>query len=752
MVVPDLDRDATEAPPGKEKGFAMRKSIAAAMAAVLTCALAPAAGAAVLTPTSGWFWSDPQPQGDRINELRFAGSRGYAIGAHGTALRTDDGGATWAGLHTGLAGPLQELSVPTPDTILFGGGCVARRSTDGGATFQPLRFAASETRCRASLAELSFISADQGYVVTADGAVQFTQDGGRTFAGRTPVPGTVAASGTASPSELVALSASTLYAATTAGELYRSTDGGSSWNLHARVGDPLRELTFVGPSTVYAVASTGAGIWRSNDGGVTWNIRLGVGPGNGRPAGLTCVDASTCAVVVSGQPTVVRTSDGWTTVHETVSSGQGLYAAAFAGASRLVVAGFGGVTRVSDDAGATFAPVGAATDLGVTRLRPGPGSLVYAPADDGRIGITGDGGRSWSSIAANTPDRIVDVAFPTASRGYALDSTGQLLKTVNGGASWAQLDAGAQGAAALVATSTTNVVLLGRGIWRSTDGERFARVAGVAGRRTFRDVERVGGALFAWGGRNLFVSTDRGRTWAPVRRPGPRLTMRDVDFVTPTRGFLLDTAGRLYRTSDRGRHWSEIVSLGNPLAERLSFHDARSGYVTVLGPDLVVMRTTDGGRTFVPQLVDACAHRSSGLLATGPATALLASAGTALVVSADSQTEACPRSLFATTTGGQAGTASTISLSPGPRAPIRPGNVTIRGRLRPARGGETVTMARFDLRRGRWETRELPVASNGGFSSTWHVTHSSAFVTSWRGDDRRAGDGSPPLTVKVGRR
>ena len=55
----------------------MRTMIAAAMAAAMTCALgAPTAGAAVSTPTSGWFWGDPLPQGNQINELAFAGARG----------------------------------------------------------------------------------------------------------------------------------------------------------------------------------------------------------------------------------------------------------------------------------------------------------------------------------------------------------------------------------------------------------------------------------------------------------------------------------------------------------------------------------------------------------------------------------------------------------------------------------------------------------------------------------------------------
>jgi hypothetical protein len=75
----------------------------------------------------------------------------------------------------------------------------------------------------------------------------------------------------------------------------------------------------------------------------------------------------------------------------------------------------------------------------------------------------------------------------------------------------------------------------------------------------------------------------------------------------------------------------------------------------------------------------------------------------------------------------------------------------IKGRLKPAEGGEAITLSRFDLRRGRWASRTVRAASNGSFTSTWRISRTAAFVATWRGDDDRAGDGSPALTVRVGR-
>lgn len=75
----------------------------------------------------------------------------------------------------------------------------------------------------------------------------------------------------------------------------------------------------------------------------------------------------------------------------------------------------------------------------------------------------------------------------------------------------------------------------------------------------------------------------------------------------------------------------------------------------------------------------------------------------------------------------------------------------IRGTLKPARGGEAVVVSPFDLKAGRWASRRVTATSKGSFSTTWRISRSAAFVAAWRGDDARAGDGSPALTVHVGR-
>ena len=123
--------------------------VTAAIFAVLGVALAVAGS--VQVPRSGWSWGNPTPQGNNLRAIDFVGGRGYAVGVAGTALRTDDGGATWSGLATGTSADLTRLQIVDPDTvvILGGDGCVLRRSDDGGKTFHRI-FIVAEVNCPAN--------------------------------------------------------------------------------------------------------------------------------------------------------------------------------------------------------------------------------------------------------------------------------------------------------------------------------------------------------------------------------------------------------------------------------------------------------------------------------------------------------------------------------------------------------------------------------------------------------------------------
>ena len=145
---------------------------------------------------SGWQWGNPTPQGNTIRAMDFVAGRGYAIGDDGTALRTDDGGATWTGLATGTSQDLTRVQAVTPDVIvvLGGDGCVVRRSDDGGKTFRKM-FVLAEINCPEHGRGRVLRHPQVGYLLLRNGNVLRTTDGGETFGRVTAIPGTPASAG-----------------------------------------------------------------------------------------------------------------------------------------------------------------------------------------------------------------------------------------------------------------------------------------------------------------------------------------------------------------------------------------------------------------------------------------------------------------------------------------------------------------------------------------------------------------------------
>jgi hypothetical protein len=148
----------------------------------------------------------------------------------------------------------------------------------------------------------------------------------------------------------------------------------------------------------------------------------------------------------------------------------------------------------------------------------------------------------------------------------------------------------------------------------------------------------------------------------------------------------------------------------------------------------VLLRTSDQGRTWRPQLVEDDAIEPRGIAATGRYT------GFAL---------GRPSSLFSTTTGGDQGQPSGLRLTTRLHRIRRPARIRVTGRLSPAEGGERVVVSMRRKGSTRWRHVVVTAASSGSFTTTWRVSRTSYFVAQWTGDDDRNGTGSRQLTVSV---
>jgi len=741
-----------------ERGEVMRNrntraAVVAATVAGLLAALAPSALAGVRVGSSAWEWGNPQPQGNTLLATDFRGLTGYAVGGFGTLLKTVDGGSSWAGLPTGTFTNLYEVQAVDADTLVAGGGCVARRSDDAGATFSRIAFTPVENSCREPLAALSFPLEQTGFLALADGTVLMTADGGTAFAQKSAIPGTRAPGGPDTPTALSFTSVTTGFAATTGGKIFHTVDAGNSWKLVSDTDRSVRDVTFFDATTGYAVGDGGLFL-RTTDGGTTWTSK-----DLGAPRLYTSVRCSTalqCVVSTREGDVVVRTIDGGETATVLTPSTDKILAASFASPTRLVAAGENGTTVVSDDAGTTFTPVGGRLAGTFSRLRAGLElGTAFAPGADGALGKTIDGGRTWTRANVATSEDVLDVAFPTRTVGYALDVQGGLYRTADGGGTWRTLDTGTTARpGAVVAPDLEVVLLIGpTGVRRSTDGGgTFTTVRNTAVARVgLIDAERSGSAIVAWGNQDVVLTTDKGRTWRTIKKPGRykkvrgklvnRLGVARVDFVDATTGFLQDANRRLWRTSNAGRTWTELPGTGTNGFDGLSFSSRTTGYLVGdrgfgdVRQGGILYRTTDGGKTFAPQIVAPDAIGRTGLVAPG--------GGTDYLLAGRS-------SLFATAKGGVTGSASTLTITTRQKRYTKRTRITVTGKLSPATGSERVTVSRRGEGQVFWTPTTVKVAANGAFTTSWTVRRgANLFVAQWAGDFRSAGDGSPVLNVVV---
>lgn len=727
------------------------------------CAVAVAAPttahAAVSVGQSGWTWGSPLPQGNTLRAIDLIGSRGYASGAFGTVLRTDDGGATWTGLTTGVTADLNRLRVLGPDGFVVGGGCVLRRTDDGGRSFKRLPFSASESACPTTLSSFSFPSSDTGYLLLADGTVTRTDDGGQTFSGRTAVPATRASGGDSNPTDVAFTSAEKGVAITSGSQprIYRTTDGARSWTVVQSSGAGLRSLTFVDDKTGYAVGE-GSTLFATTDGGETWERRdLAVDSPPTTLTGLRCADADTCLIATEPGDRLLRTTDGGATARAISPSTDPIYAAGFGGKDRVVGVGAQGTTVVSDDGGLNYAPVGGRLPGHYTGVRAASASVAYAMGTNGALARTTDGGQTWKPGAVSTAEDIRDVSFPTEETGFALDTAGGLLRTDNATASWKTLNTGASSPPlAVLAPSKDVVVLVGRrGLRRSVNGggeftpvpQRKVAHALLSG------ADQAGSALVAYGPKALFVSSDAGATWKALRRPKKQY-LGSVDFQSARSGYAIDEENRIYRTRNAGRTWTELPSVGGTRPVGLAFADPTAGWALLpgfgrAGSGGYVLRTDDGGASWRPQLISQQPLPDGGyaepfLAATSTRSAIALAGGRD-----PSGAERLPARLFATTTGGDAGVESTLSLKGSARSVKAGRSVTISGRLTPPEGGETAVVWSRESRSVGWAEADLPIASDGTFSRAFKLRRTTTFVAQWQGDDDRRSDGTTAVTVKV---
>ena len=213
----------------------------------------------------------------------------------------------------------------------------------------------------------------------------------------------------------------------------------------------------------------------------------------------------------------------------------------------------------------------------------------------------------------------------------------------------------------------------------------------------------------------------------------------------------------LYTTTDDGRHWHLDAGLGGYTVGAVSFSSPQDGVATIVGNGLppqyagvatypTMMGTTDGGRTWAPQIIDGPARNQAGPLLATPSGAY------AIVPTQGVRYTA----LFATTDGGFGGapTALTLSLA---HPTLTAGalktagaKVTVTGHVSPLPVSGAPVIVSYQVGTALWRQTLAPVTASGAFTAVLtHVTATTSVVAQSLGDGVTDGAGTPAQQLTV---
>ncbi|MCW2972863.1 MAG: hypothetical protein JWN72_1136 [Thermoleophilia bacterium] len=244
------------------------------------------------TDTGGTWTVVPSGTTNSLAGVEFASSTvAWAVGDGGTVLRSVDAGLTWTSLTTGSPRRLNAVSaVDAEHAWVVGELGTVLHTTNGGASWASSNSGTFEA--------LNDVTAWSDAVVVAAGrgsSIIRTSDSGSTWTAASSAP-----NGGIAIVSVEYATATTLFAATTFQDVWRSTDAGATWALVTSIGpDDITSMHVLDAQRII-VSGTYKRMSVSLDGGTTWSNRT---LSLDQTLGFTVVDENTIIAVgrIGGQ-------------------------------------------------------------------------------------------------------------------------------------------------------------------------------------------------------------------------------------------------------------------------------------------------------------------------------------------------------------------------------------------------------------------------------------------------------------------
>ncbi len=463
----------------------------------------------------------------------------------------------WSQVNQSYQGALSKIKMVNTTYGFAIGGEHMLKTTDGGSTWQGIsnQYPKAPSGDYAGLLDLSFVSANIGYVVGYYGTIFKTMDGGNTWL-------QLNVNNSTAQFNAVQFSSSDIgYVADEYGKIYKTLNGGATWTSQSTgVSTAIKAMAFIDANNGW-FAGNGGVIKKTTDGGNTWTSQTS---GTSSPiSSMTFISTSYGWMATSNS--ILKTTNGganWTSVNSSLSSLNQIF---FTDANTGWVSAndFPNTIRKTTDGGSNW-----------TTQYNGPNNTAFfsiyftsssvgfaVGANTAQILKTTNGGTNWTLV--NTPNQPYNnyaVHFNSSSAdGWMVGDGGTVLKTTNGGNTWTNQKSG------------TTALLTG--IYAISSS--VAWFTGLSG--------------------TIKKTTDGGSSWTS-QSSGVTTTLYDIKFFDANNGICAGDQGKILKTTNGGTNWTSVTS-GTSNALRSIFYTS-STVVYIVGHGGVILKSTNGGTSW----------------------------------------------------------------------------------------------------------------------------------------------------------
>lgn len=433
------------------------------------------------------------------------------IGTWGSGIvRSLDGGLTWGWANTGLPGSAGISKIIRCGSYLFCNGWNGVfRSMDDGGTWTTVNTPTEQPDIEVIDSTIFIVD----YYSTASRSVDFGVTWQSASTGLGPHVTSMKSNGT------------DLYAGTTTGGVYRTTNAGIQWSLLGSLSTEVENISILG-TTIYASTwSNGVGdLFVSTDDGGTWTLTTN----DMIATRVHAVDLRNgvlhAGTAGNGFFTSADAGDTWNALNSGLPQNMEIRCISANGPDLLIGGDAGAYASANGAVSWNFGGMGL-TNSSMTRMAR-IGSNVFAATASG-IFITTNNGSNWTPVNSGlgSDPYMMDV-FAQADTLYACGSTGVYTST-NYGNSW---------------TALNNGLPMG----------------------FFRGIVKNNGVLLTYDINQMYRSTDNGASWSSIGFSAPQCMISEGNTVVV--GFLgmNNTDDVVYRSSDEGLNWTSMTgNIGN---------------------------------------------------------------------------------------------------------------------------------------------------------------------------------------------